>query len=163
MLKLIFFLYKYYYQQVTTMNSTLPQAITALIYEFSDAQGYWKNRFSNDILPSINKGYHLVGMYCHEHEFEGSCDCEEQLPCANCYSYGDSLCSHDRYDSISYDTIKPLHRVFIGNPYIPYEHWAYFQGKHKKYFESGGVYAGLKQVLTYSDTIEPILKQLKTA
>ena len=144
------------------MNSTLPQAITALIYEFSDAQGYWKNRFSNDILPSINKGYHLVGMYCHEHEFEGSCDCEERNPCSNCYTYGVFLCNHDQYTSISYDDIKPYHDVFIRNPYIPYEHWNYFESKHKKFVNSGGVYAGFKQVPSYSNIVNPLLKALKT-
>lgn len=144
------------------MNTNLPQAITALIYEFSDAKGYWKNRFNNDVLPSINKGYQLVGMCCEQH-YQDPCNCDGRTPCANCYSYGDSLCSHDRYDTVSYEDIKPLHRVFIENPYIPYEHWVYFQDKHKKFFESGGMYAGLERVLTYSDMIGPILKQLKTA
>lgn len=143
------------------MNAILPQAIAALIYEFSDAKGYWKNRFNNDVLPSINKGYQLVGMCCENH-FQDDCDCEERIPCCNCYSYGDSLCYHDRYDTVSYKDIKPLHRVFSNNPYIPYEHWSYFQVKHKKFFESGGAYAGLERVHTYSDIIEPILKQLKT-
>lgn len=150
------------------MEAIFPTAITSLIYEFSGVQQQWKTRFSNDVLPSINKGYRLVGMICSAHEYieqHVECDCVERYPCANCYSYGIKLCRHDRYDSISYEEIKPHHSDLVRNPYIPYEHWNYFAGKYFHIFDTLEYWRNQDayNVTTYSDTVVPLLEQLKSA
>jgi hypothetical protein len=47
-------------------------------------QSYWKNRFTQDVIPQLDKGYRLV-------EFQFDID-GQYTPCPNCYHYG--LCSN---------------------------------------------------------------------
>lgn len=150
------------------METFLPTSITSLIYEFAGIQEYWKNRFSNDVLPSINKGYHLVGMICDVHGFIQShqingCDCDDRYPCSNCYSYGPTLCSHDRYESVSYEDIKPHHSDFTHNPYIPYEHWWYFEHKYATTFEKSEFWINQNayEVYTYNDILNPLIESIR--
>ncbi len=151
------------------MEAIFPTAITSLIYEFSGVQQQWKNRFSNDMLPSINKGYRLVGMICSVHETDQhritACDCVERDPCANCYSYGTRLCRHYCYDSVPYEDIKPHHMDLVRNPYIPYEHWNYFESKYFHIFDTVEYWHNQSayQITTYSDVVIPLLEQIKTA
>jgi hypothetical protein len=47
-------------------------------------QSYWKNRFTQDVIPQLDKGYRLV-------EFQFDLD-GQYVPCPNCYHYG--LCDN---------------------------------------------------------------------
>jgi hypothetical protein len=149
------------------MESIFPVSIASLIYEFAGTQQQWKTRFSNDVLPIINKGYRLVGMICYDHDYDqqhAECDCTDRYPCPNCYSYGTGLCHHDCYDSISFDDIKPHHSDFGSNPYIPYQHWDYFESKYFHIFDTLDYWTNQDAYTTstYSDVVVPLLKQLKT-
>jgi hypothetical protein len=151
-------MYKYIQQ---TMISFFPESILSLIHEYANTKGLWMTRFSNDVLPMINKGYHLVGMECEEH-YDYGCECAKTVPCANCYTYGIDLCEHTHYESISYEEIKPRHDTFITNPYIPYEHWKYFYDKHAVYRHSNAYWMNTARGkgCTYADIVVPVLKQL---
>jgi predicted GNAT superfamily acetyltransferase len=70
-------------------------------------QAYWKNRFSRDIIPQLDKGYRLV-------EFSFDLDGNYTF-CTDCYQYG--LCYADDYgidpqtieitiDHVSYETFS---------------------------------------------------------
>ena len=62
-------------------------------------QAYWKNRFTQDIIPSLDKGYRLVEFEITSHG--------TNIPCANCYHYG--LCEECiilTVDHISYEEIR---------------------------------------------------------
>lgn len=56
------------------MNN-LPSNLILMIYEFSDQKEQIKRRFTNDVLPLINKGWHIVGI-------------KDGKKCNNCYTYG---------------------------------------------------------------------------
>jgi len=51
---------------------------------------YWKNRFTQDVLPCINKGYHIVSVSIYDNG--------RRIPCVNCYAYGykndEQICSN---------------------------------------------------------------------
>lgn len=47
-------------------------------------QSYWKNRFTQDVIPQLDKGYRLVEF---QFDTEG-----QYVPCPNCYHYG--LCDN---------------------------------------------------------------------
>lgn len=47
-------------------------------------QSYWKNRFTQDVIPQLDKGYRLV-------QFELDIN-DQPSPCPNCYHYG--LCDN---------------------------------------------------------------------
>lgn len=113
-----------------------------LIYEYSGVNQYWKLRFSNDVLPYLDKHYRLCGLICknYNHTFN-TCDCtEEQLyPCATCYSYG--YCSqsfnysHRIYKHISFEELKlkNCHNLLVNHPYIPIETFLFIHNKDAKY------------------------------
>lgn len=96
-------------------------------------QMYWKQRFSNDVLPMINKYYKFCGLTCIKHMFtDKECDCarEDLSPCANCYTYG--WCRIQNEDHVQWDTVsfyelkeKKASTVFIKCPYIPTETFMY--------------------------------------
>jgi len=57
---------------------------------------YWKNRFSQDVVPCLNKGWRLATIYIHE---------GIAYKCANCYSYGEGgtcLNCDDDYNDLVY-------------------------------------------------------------
>jgi len=66
--------------------------VLTIIEDFAlDYNKYWKNRFTQDVLPLINKGYRLV-VYNHDEN--------ETYYCTNCYAYGlDGACSNCWYYS----------------------------------------------------------------
>lgn len=51
----------------------LTEDIRNLILDFSDINGYWERRFTNDVLPLINKNYKLISIV------DGN-------PCGFCYA-----------------------------------------------------------------------------
>lgn len=55
--------------------------VMGLIAEFAGTTQQWKMRFTEDVLPHIDRGWKTVGMY---EPFPGM----ERVPCANCYMYG---------------------------------------------------------------------------
>lgn len=71
------------------MNSlsffSLPADILDTIYGFSDS---WKTRFTNDVLPKINKGNKIVGL---TETINGP------GPCGNCYLYADTACGNGTF------------------------------------------------------------------
>ena len=83
----------------------LPEPVLGLVMDYADTRGYWKTRFSNDVLTEINKGIKFVGCDTYDGEI---------VPCGNCYAYG--LCDdvqeendvHECYMEISYDQLKSM-------------------------------------------------------
>lgn len=100
-----------------------------LIYEYSGVNQYWKLRFSNDILPNIDKYYRLCGLICKNYNhLNNICNCteEELYPYATCYSYGycsGLINSHKIYKHISFEELKlkNCHNLLVNNPSIPIE------------------------------------------
>ena len=88
----------------TTLNHTsqamlakLPndlfKIIEALLPEWKKMP-YWKNRFTQDVIPNLNKGFRLVGFW-QNHIQDGILN-----GCANCYHYGNGyLCPDCEDDS----------------------------------------------------------------
>ncbi len=109
-------------QCVSKLPEFFRQIFTSSIMEFKGEQDYWKQRFSNDVLMSIDKGHRLVGWYCDYHGDE-VCECDEEhiSPCPNCYSYGTDLCSHVKWGHVSYEAMRAgkNHTSLIACPYIP--------------------------------------------
>lgn len=101
----------------------LPTEIRELIFEMSGSCEAWKRRFSNDVLSQINKGYRVVGMFCSNH-YDDACDCQELVPCANCYCYSYDLCDHRKYDQVTFDEIRS--HCALTSYYIPMEVFMYF-------------------------------------
>lgn len=58
-------------------GSSLTKECIELIAEFVGLDVEWKRRFSNDVLPKINKGWKEIGI------------CRYNGPCVNCYYYQD--------------------------------------------------------------------------
>lgn len=65
----------------------IAREVITIIEDFAfNYNKYWKNRFTQDVLPFISKGYKLV---VYEHGEYGS------FGCTNCYAYGiDGACSN---------------------------------------------------------------------
>lgn len=89
------------------MLGKLPYDCVNLISEFSGHSGgteksnVWKRRFTHDVLPKVDKGYKVVGVWLKNNEPE---------KCLNCYVYGDQseigLCANCEADDISqYDVM----------------------------------------------------------
>ncbi len=107
---------------------SLPIEIRSMIMEMAgiDLTKYWMQRYSNDVLPLINKGYRLVGFEC---EYHGNtlCECNpnKMNPCANCYCYGFDACNHSYWDFISFEKIHQYSSILRKYPYIPKETFLY--------------------------------------
>ena len=69
-----------------------------LIQDFAGTREYWMRRFSNDVLVEIDQGWRLVGWGGEDMHGTG----EKAEPCPNCYSYGTDICSHERWEPVSY-------------------------------------------------------------
>jgi hypothetical protein len=99
----------------------LPRDLVSLIFEFTDQKDQMKRRFSNDVLPLIEKGWHVVGI-------------KNGKKCTRCYMEGDKCgmgCDSDidicdiviggDFDIMSYDEYKQT------SEYIPiqesYDYW----------------------------------------
>lgn len=98
-IKLIFFMIKIPHTQpipptmspkaTATLTDILNKDIFSIVRSFqrksywmqscSKEPIFWKNRFTHDVLPLINKGYRLVCII----NYNG-----KEIPCANCYHYG---------------------------------------------------------------------------
>lgn len=150
----------------------IPDHAMNLIYEFS---GLWKTRFTNDVLPEINKGYRLVGLVCDAHRYNPLiCDCDMQMmiPCANCYSYG-ACSNHTHYEMISFEDIKLHHTDFryldfkrieyVDCSRISYEKWSFFNERDSYQlfiFGRGREHPGFTP-FGFREVIHPLLSQLK--
>jgi hypothetical protein len=99
-----------YIQQ--TMNAFFPESIISLIHEYAGTKAALKQYFSNEVLPSINKGYRLVGMFCAVHPCTIQCDCVAREPCAACYIKTCTFFQHTHYDVISYDETEHMRLYF---------------------------------------------------
>lgn len=124
----------------------LPSSIVDNIYEFSG--NHWKTRFTNDVLPELNKGIRLVGFFDTLPDRDGQID---RYLCANCYQYGwekaqeyaedPDDCDHSRFTFASLNDFKRRHVDFIiydNGPlvyiaqHMNYEQWSYLNSKVMK-------------------------------
>ncbi len=106
----------------------LPIEIRSIIMDMADVSKFWKQRFTNDVLPLINNGYRLVGFICEYHYNDESCECafETMNPCGNCYCYGYDKCQdHLLWDFISFEKIHDYSYVLSKYPSIPKETFFY--------------------------------------
>lgn len=101
----------------------LPVELCDLIYEMAGHREEWKIRFSNDVLSQINKGHRLVGMFCRHHG-DDHCGCNELVPCANCYCYGNEICTHRSYEAVPYKQI--VEHCSLTSKYTPMEVFMYY-------------------------------------
>lgn len=93
----------------------LPESIEELVLQYSDHWFYWRNIFTQYVLPEIDAGWRVVGTtcdlhgdsyMCSEYGFDGEC---EMRPCTECYAVGVDNCdSCDRNNTsiISYDDFQ---------------------------------------------------------
>lgn len=107
----------------------LPIHIVNMIVDLVvDVKQFWKNRFSTDVLPQIDKVYRLVGLYCPRHKYK-PCRCNKTafIPCANCYCYGNEDCNyHLHYEAVSYAQIVDHSSFHICYPYFPMDVFKYY-------------------------------------
>lgn len=69
-----------------------------LIEAFADTHSYWVSRFTEDVVPFLNKGWRLTGV-------------DNNIPCSNCYVYSgtSSECyQHDEIRPVSFNEIKKV-------------------------------------------------------
>ncbi len=122
----------------------LPSSLISLIYEFSDQENQIKRRFTNDVLPCINKGWRVVGI-------------KDGRKCNNCYSYGSingSGCGNDpeicdlsyggEFDIMSYEEYQQTTRCKFASE--TYDYWK-------------TVYYGDVDMITMDGFLMPIAKQ----
>lgn len=101
----------------------LPYDIQKHIADYANLSKYWKNLFSNKVLPYINKGYRLTGINtspCNNCLDNGYLDknikcnnCFLQIPCIRCWWYNYLDYDHllncifcDEFIHVSYNNIK---------------------------------------------------------
>lgn len=79
-------------------------------------QSHWKNRFTQDVIPQLDKGYRLV-------EFQFDLD-GQYVPCINCYHYGvcdnggpgyDPEAAGITFDHVSYEEIRMHSHLNVWN------------------------------------------------
>ena len=112
-------------ERLQVLPDFLRQDVFSTIMDMAGVSEWWKRRFSNDVVLSIDKGHRFVGWLCDYHQDQYECECDEEhwSPCANCYSYGTDLCRHTRWDHASYEDMKTMsaHCSLIACPYLPLE------------------------------------------
>jgi|LakMenEpi03Aug12_release.lakeMendotaPanAssembly.Ray.scaffolds.fasta_scaffold20511_2 hypothetical protein len=125
------------------MNRIFPLEINNIILNFTNINNYWKTRFTNDVLPEINKHYRLIGMDCEIHEEQ--CKCTNKIPCFYCYLYDECYC-HVNFDYIPFEHIKKECYELINYRYMPLETFLYIFDT----YEDGGRYINsIKSQLEY--------------
>ncbi len=126
-IKLIRIFYKHTTMNPLTIICALPQELQDIVFDYAGTTEYWKRRFSNDVLIEINKGYRMVGMFCPEHWDNVPCECEKSKHCLNCFSYGTAICSHTKWDLVSYEKLlkEQEHPHAVLYRYLPWDIFRY--------------------------------------
>lgn len=121
----------------------LPIEIKNIILDFADYNNYWKIRFTNDVLPEINKYYRWVGYDCEIHD--ELCDCKNKIPCVYCYLYDECYC-HIDFIYITLQNIKNECYELINYRYMPIETFIYL---FDTYEDAGRYINSIKAQLDY--------------
>lgn len=102
----------------------------------------WKERFTNDVLTQIDKGWRYVGWY------------DVCIPCLNCYSFGPDLCIHDDWDFINYENFNKLKidpMLIIYN--VPLENFKWM-------FPTNGDYSNFAKFMNFKKELEDVLPNI---